>query len=210
MLTGPSPRPSLRHDAATVVGWLKGQRAVEVIARDRAGAYADAARTAAPEAQQVADRWHLLANLRDAIERLLLRYPGKLKDAAQQASEALQLEAVPGATPTGPADAAVVEPPLKAWQRHSNVRRQHRLARYEEVVRRHKAGESIRAIGLAMNLDRRTVRDFVRADAFPERAQRARVSSLLDAHQQYLAARAAEGCRNAMQLWRELRARCFC
>ena len=53
------------------------------------------------------------------------------------------------------------------------------------------------------------MRGFARADAFPERAQRARVSSLLDAHQQYLAARAAEGCRNAMQLWRELRARGF-
>ena len=69
------------RDAATVVGWLKKQRGLQVIARDRAGAYADAARTAAPEAQQVADRWHLLANLRDAIERLLLRYPGKLKEA---------------------------------------------------------------------------------------------------------------------------------
>ena len=53
------------------------------------------------------------------------------------------------------------------------------------------------------------MRGFVRADAFPERAQRAPVPSLLDAHQQYLAARAAEGCRNAMQLWRELRARGF-
>jgi transposase len=76
-------------------------------------------------------------------------------------------------------------------------------------VRRHKAGESIRAIGLAMNLDRRTVRGFVHADAFPDRAQRARAPSLLDAHWQYLAARADEGCRNAMQVWRELRTRGF-
>jgi transposase len=101
------------------------------------------------------------------------------------------------------------EPLLKAWQRQSNARRECRLARYEEVVRRHKAGESIRAIGLAMNLDRRTVWGFAHADAFPERARRARAPSLLDAHWQYLAARAAEGCRNAMQVWRELRTRGF-
>ena len=169
------------RDAATVVGWLKERRAVEIIARDRAGAYADAARTAAPEAQQVADRWHLLANLRDAIERLLLRYPGKLKEAAQQASEALQFEAVPATAPTEPVDVAPAEPPLKASQCHSNARRQHRLTRYEEVVRRHKAGESIRAIGLAMNLDRRTIRGFLRADAFSERAQRARIPTLVGA-----------------------------
>ncbi|WP_157119446.1 ISL3 family transposase, partial [Azohydromonas lata] len=197
------------RDAATVVAWLKEQPAVEVIARDRGGAYADAAHTAAPGAQQVADRWHLLANLRDAFERVLLRCPGKLKEAARQASETLQLEATPAEESTRPADVVPTEPLLKAWQRQSNARRECRLARYEEAVRRHKAGESIRAIGLAMNLDRRTVRGFVHADAFPERAQRARAPSLLDAHQQYMATRAAEGCRNAMQIWRELRARGF-
>jgi transposase len=207
------------RDAATVVPWLQLHPEVEVIARDRAGAYADAARTAAPDAQQVADRWHLLANLRDAIERLLLRCTGKLSEAARQASEALLLEAVAAEAPTGTADdapagiaaadMAPAEPSLRAWQHHSNARREHRLARYEEAVRRHQAGESIRAIGLAMNLDRRTVRSFVHADAFPERAQRARVPSLLDAHRQYLVARTAEGCRNAMRLWRELRARGF-
>ena len=170
------------RDAATVVTWLKEQPAVEVIARDRGGAYADAARTAAPDAQQVADRWHLLANLRDAFERLLLRCPGKLKEAARQATETLQLEAIPAEAPTEPADVVPTELPLKAWQRQSNARRECRLARYEEAVRRHRAGESIRAIGQAMNLDRRTVRSFVHADAFPERAQRAPATSLLDAH----------------------------
>ena len=97
----------------------------------------------------------------------------------------------------------------KASQRRSGQSRALRLARYEEVVRCHRAGESILTIGQTLNLDRRTVRGFVRAVAFPERAPRAAVPTLLDAHQQYLTARAAEGCRNAMQVWRELRARGF-
>ena len=60
-----------------------------------------------------------------------------------------------------------------------------------------------------MCLDHRTVAGLVHAQAFPERAPRAAVPSLLDAHREYLAARAAEGCRDAMQVWRELRARGF-
>lgn len=52
-------------------------------------------RTAAPASTAVADRWHLLTNLRDAFERLLLGYPGKRKKAARQANETLQLEAIP-------------------------------------------------------------------------------------------------------------------
>ena len=81
--------------------------------------------------------------------------------------------------------------------------------RYEEVMRRHQTGEPIRAIGRAMRLDRRTVAGLVHAEAFTELAPRAAVLSLLDAHWQYLATRAAEGCRNAMQVWRGLRSRGF-
>lgn len=116
----------------------------------------------------------------------------------------LCLEAVPAEVQD------IVEiPPLKAGQRHSNQRRALRMARYEEVLHRRQAGESIAAIGRAMNLDRRTVRGFVRAETFPERAPRSAGPTLLDAHRQYMAARAAEGCRNAKQVWRELRARGF-
>ena len=53
------------------------------------------------------------------------------------------------------------------------------------------------------------MRSFVHAGAFPERASRAAIPTLLDAHRQYMAARAAEGCRNATQVWHELRARGF-
>jgi len=196
------------REVATVIPWLKAQPGVEVIARDRAGAYADAACTAAPAAQQVADRWHLLANLRDGIERVLLRCTSQMKEAARQASEALRLETQAAEVPVkGPAMVDV--PPLSSRQRHSDQRRALRMVRYEDVLHRHKAGESIAAIGRTMNLDRRTVRGFVQAGAFPERAPRSAVPTLLDAHRQYMAARAAEGCRNARQIWRELRERGF-
>ena len=81
-----------------------------------------------------------------------------------------QLEARP-ADVTIEADQVVpVEPLPNAHQRYSNARQEHRLARYEEVVSRRKAGTWISAIGRTMNFDRRTVHGLVRADAFPERA----------------------------------------
>lgn len=65
----------------------------------------------------------------------------------------------------------------------------------------------MRAIGLAMDIDSRTVHGFLRAGSFPEQARRDPRASLLDAHRASLEARIAAGCRNAMQVWRELRAR---
>ena len=68
----------------TVTEWLRDHAPPEVISRDRAGAYAEAARLGAPHAVQVADRFHLLRNLREALEHVLARHTPVLEQAFRQ------------------------------------------------------------------------------------------------------------------------------
>ena len=129
-----------------------------------------------PHAQQVADRWHLLANLRETVERLLLRHNTKLREAAQL----LVVSPLPPCLPSA-ADGAV---PLLAWQKLSIDRRAARMARYEEVVRLRAQGLSLKAIGRATDLDQRTVSNFLRAGEYPERSPRSSGPTLLDGRPQ--------------------------
>ena len=87
------------REAETVKTWLNEHPGVELVSRDRWSDYAKAAAEAAPNAQQVADRWHLLKNLREAIERLFERESETIAQALKPAE--------PAATP----EVAVAEAP---------------------------------------------------------------------------------------------------
>jgi transposase len=76
--------------AETLAAWLKSRPGIEVVCRDRSGEYRAGITQGAPQAIQVADRWHLLRNLGDAPQRLLKRYPKALRAAARSAHEQLQ------------------------------------------------------------------------------------------------------------------------
>lgn len=182
------------RDTATVTAWLKKQPNVRVVTRDRASAYVDAVRQGAPQAMQVADRWHLLKNLGEAMERLLTR----LHQAVRDTANSLAGEDCTSSPSEHPADPPVKERTL------SQQRRSHRLARYEEVIRQSQQGMSISAIAKARQFDRQTVRRWLRADGFPERTPRSAVPGKLTHYLDYLRQRWNGGCHNGALLLREI------
>jgi transposase len=198
------------RQAETVAAWLSGHPGIEIISRDRAGAYAEGARLGAPQAVQVADRWHLLKNVREALERLLTRYHPAIRQAAMSVATTLGERPV-GTSEAAPlrADPAVTPVPLTRRQGEQAARRERRLARYQEVMRLHQEGLPVRAIAQRLGMHRRTVRLFIRAGGFPERATPPGRPSQLDGYRGYLRQRWEAGCHNATGLWRELRAQGF-
>lgn len=62
------------RDPRILAAWFRKYPEIQVVARDRGGIYATAAREGAPQARQVADRWHLLKNIGDALERMIYRH----------------------------------------------------------------------------------------------------------------------------------------
>ena len=195
------------REAETVARWLADHPGVEVISRDRAGAYAEGGRRGAPQARQIADRFHLLVNLRTALVRLFERKHETLKRLTVQTKAVTTGELAPTAQQS---EEAKSEPrPLTPTQVQQQARRARRKDRYEEVIRLHQQGMSRTTIAAQVGLDRDTVRGYIRAPAFPEIVRPSRHKSKLDPYKAYLQQRLAEGEQNATHLIAEIHTQGF-
>ena len=182
------------RDSDTVAAWLHQHPSVQVVSRDRAGAFAEAIRKGAPNAVQVADRWHLMKNLVDTLIRSLERHRGTVREARDR------LEA-------SPANQFVLSSDQGSQTLAAQRTQQKRSSRFElyqqmkELLARGKSQyEAAASVGLSL----RTVQRWISTGAFPERKHRI-FSSQVDAFGPYLEKRVAKGCFNASQLWREIR-----
>lgn len=178
------------RDAETFAAWLREHPGVEVICRDRAGGFAEGGKAGAPDAIHVADRWHLLHNLGEAVERSVSAHRDCLRDLAPA-------ETLPTAVP---------DPPPRRPDRvpHKFSDRVHeRHAAVHELLDQ---GRSIRAIAGLLNLGRHTVQRYARAESPFDmlRGQWSVRTSGLDPFKEYLHLRLSEGCTNAKTLHREL------
>jgi transposase len=181
----------------TLRSWLEAHPGAEVVSRDRSEIYAAGAREGAPEATQVADRWHLLSNRRKTVERAFDRHLGRIERVV-----------LPVAEPAGGKPAATVLPAKGANRRRRYLEEQRaraqakRLARYREIRKRHAKGEYLTTIARDLGIDYKTARKYALSDECPTRKPLPPRRRRLDPYEPYLKARWAEGCRNGRALCR--------
>ena len=209
----------------TVEAWLLAHPEIEVISRDRGGEYAAAARKGAPQAQQVADKFHLLLNLRDKLKELMGRKqkllphvepitPKTMREKRQRRPSACGAACASGSVEEAksfrhmspyPRTTSASCVPLPSEEMPSQISRANRYARYEAVHTLHRQLVSQREIARRLSLSRNTVRKFLQAESFPERSPRPYRGSLLDPYKPHILARWKAGCWNGAQLLEEIK-----
>ena len=214
------------REAKTFAQWLKDHPGVEIISRDRAGAYAEGGRQGAPDALQIADRFHLFLNLTETLKDTF--YANRAWLSLSNPTTPTQISATP-AEVEKPASAAVALPELEAGeafgvsalpfalapkritsqaQRQEKLslqRRTLRLERYERVLVAHQQGYSLNQIVKTVGLNRETVKKYLAAGQFPELIPRPKGLRKLKAVETYLRELWVGGERNVQKLYEQLK-----
>jgi transposase len=180
------------RSAETFAEWLRQHPGVEIISRDRSKDYQRGATDGAPAAQQVIDRWHLLKNLREAIERFL---------SHTQLSETASEDAGFATSPR--------QKRTSGERARSQGSREFRLALYQQIQELYQQGGTILGIARQLHIGHRRVRKFVRSPNFPEWGKPAHTRSAIDPYRPYLQERWQQGCQETGPLWQEVQARGF-
>jgi len=173
------------RESKTLSSWLETHPGIEIICRDRASAYTEAASQSAPAAQQVADRFHLLMNLTGAVKKTVERNRKCLRlsladpdTPAMPPPDILMAptisvpEGIDG--PQSTAQPEVPSPPRSPTPRQQLIaeRRARRRDKYNRVIELRKLGVSGRKIAKQLGLSRPTVERYLRIDHYPEHARR--------------------------------------
>lgn len=186
------------READTFANWLGEHPGTEVICRDRGGAYAEAAERAAPNAVQVADRWHLWHNLAEQVEKTIAAHHSCLRE-----------QKTPSEVPDGAAhvNLTAVAEAVHAARRANSALVARSTARYDAVQALKAQGKGIKPIMRELGLAKETVRKFYRGTSAEELTATSRAGrpSVLDEFKPYLHERFNTGLTNVSALLREIR-----
>ncbi|MCL4489707.1 MAG: ISL3 family transposase [Chloroflexi bacterium] len=185
-----------------LAAWLREHPGVEIITRDRSHDYAQGSTQGAPQARQVADRWHLIGNCREVVQRVLERHPAQLRAAARRAAETQPAE--PPQVPE-PANSLPVEAETHSAQSHQAPQPPSEMETwYAEIKALERQGVSQRVMARRLHLSRTTVRKYLRSSQVPVRHHGPQSRSTVLPYLDYLKQRWVGGVQEYMQLWKEL------
>ncbi|ABX07663.1 transposase IS204/IS1001/IS1096/IS1165 family protein (plasmid) [Herpetosiphon aurantiacus DSM 785] len=194
------------RQASTLTTWLHAHPSVAIISRDRSSAFAEGAAAGAPHAIQVADRFHLMVNVREALLQTLVAHR-TLVEAVLSQPTPLTAAPHPDAQRTLMVDDPLPPQPIPAQVRHRSdaihARRQRQFEQIQELVAR---GWTHRAIAHELGLTRQTVARYHAIHDGPPPQHHAHRRSVLDRFKPYLIERWNTGCLNAAQLCLEIQA----
>ena len=186
------------RSAESTADWLRSHPSVEMVSRDRCGLYAQGAAQGAPQARQVADRFHLLQNLRHAIEQQLSRAEPPCPQV--EAGGAVALPEPPGLIHRyGPPEVT------EHRQLVETGRRARSRAGFDRVKSLRAEGKSLADIVRETGFHWRTVQKWTRQEALRPRATMAPKPTTPSGFGAYLARRWNEGCTMGKQLLAEIR-----
>lgn len=171
------------RSAKETAEWLAQHPEIEIVSRDRCGLYAQGIREGAPQAKQVADRFHLLHNLREFIER-------QMSNVSRFAGRSL-LAPVLG--------------------EHNNVsreaRRNARKSMFDRVQNLHAVGKSLWDISEETGIGRRTVAKWIQSNCPPHRQATPPKPSSPSYFQDFLWRQWEAGNRRGRHLFQDVRRR---
>jgi transposase len=186
--------------------WLRRHPGVEVVSRDRSNVYAQGVSEGAPEAVQVADRWHLLRSPALGLEEFLLhKRPALGKDAATGIAEEEERPYGSLVDAGVPSSAVPLGRPYGSIEGPAERRHERLVEQWKHIRRLHLAGAGVKDISEWVGTSRSTVYRYKELAEPPPRPRYRRRASVLDPWVPYLVRRWNEGCRSGKRLYGEIR-----
>lgn len=180
------------REKATGATWLKSHPGVKMVSRDRGGAYAEAAREAAPDAIQIADRFHLSQNAGEMVVRIMRRNSDSVQERGEETPQSAK-----------PIDQSL---PLQRHEAEKQVSQQRRMAVYEPVISLYEQGRSQTEIAAQWHMSRKRIRACLKGPPSPP-VSKQRSTTLAPSKASLKQRFAEDGCSHSLQVYREVCAR---
>lgn len=156
------------REGKTLEVWLQAHAGIQILTRDRSSVYAAAMTAACPQAVQVADRWHLLKNLSENLERLLDSQRTLINQAAQEVNQSL----TPPAQEPLIISTEIMQLPVEA------IPTEKRYDKYRQVKQLQQDGHPMRTIARHLGMSRRTVKKYFTQESFTPKTKTKRANLL--------------------------------